>query len=162
MQVIGIIREADLFRIEVDVFKRRTYWTLKQTWRENCSEIAHLEAILNECSSSFPMDGAVVLDTAKLRIMRPQTATQFLQLFNEFLRSYKVQALAHVGNPNNVLLKMQFERVLRELESIDGLPHNSFITYEDAEGWLDELVMPRSRKITPQGFFRLRAASSFN
>ena len=108
------------------------------------------------------MGGAVVLDTAKLRIMRPQTATQFLQLFNEFLRSYKVQALAHVGNPNNVLLKMQFERVLRELESRDDLPHNSFVTYEEAESWLDELVMPRSRKITPQGFLRLRAASSFN
>lgn len=162
MQVIGIIRETDLFRIEVDVFKRRTYWTLKQTWRENCSEIAHLEAILSECSSSFPTGGAVMLDTAKLRIMRPQTATQFLQLFNEFLRNYKVQALAHVGNPNNVLLKMQFERVFRELECMDDLPHNSFATYEDAEGWLDELVMPRSRKITPKGCLGLKTMSVLN
>ena len=162
MQVIGMIREAELFKIEVDVFKRRTYWTLKQTWRENCSEIAHLEAILSECSSSFPMGGAVVLDTANLRIMRPQMATQFLHLFNEFLCSYKVQALAHVGNPNNVLLKMQFERVLREIGQADGLSHKNFEKYEEAEEWLDAMIMPRSRKITPQGFLGLRAVSSFN
>ena len=159
MQSIGIIVKTTSFMISVDSFKCRTYWTLKQTWQENSPEIERLETIMRECSQCFPSGGTVVLNTADLRIMRPKTAVEFLQLFHTFLHNHEVQALAHVGDPHNIVLKMQFQRVLRELDNADELLHKSFLKTEEAEEWLDLMVMPRSRKIIPQGFVGLRAMS---
>ena len=93
--------------------------------------------LFQELSQQMPWKGTLVLDTTELRIMDPRVAELFIPAFTKCMLDKELKALAHVGSPENVVLRLQFERVLNDVEGADRVRHESFTQHGEAEQRLD-------------------------
>jgi hypothetical protein len=137
---------TELLKIAVNPIKQRMYWTMQGFWQEDVEKTTNIETMLRKISGQMSHQGTVVLDTSGLRIMDPHVADRFIKTFTAFLLDNHVKALAHVGDPKNVILKMQFQRVLRGITKANEVQTQSFIEQQAAEHWLDMIQMPRNHK----------------
>lgn len=135
------IIKTELLNVSVDQLKNRLYCTMRGFWKNDEQKTNRLKSMFQQFSQQLMMrKGTAVLDTTGLRLMQPQVAEFVLLDFMRFLLDNHIKALAHVGNPDNALLKMQFQRVLRSFERGDNeVQHQTFHERQEAENWLDTL-----------------------
>lgn len=132
------IIDTELLKVTVNPLKNRLYCAMQGFWQHDEHRTDHLRSVFQQLSQQQGMR-TVVLDTTALKIMQPQVAELFIPAFTKFLLDKQITALAHVGNPDNIVLKMQFQRVLRHIEKAREVRQRAFQQHQDAELWLDTL-----------------------
>ena len=132
------IMDTGYLKIVVRPEKQRTYCTMQGFWKHDEEGIKRLPDLFQQRSQQMPWQGTVMLDTTALRIMHPWVAEQFLPMFAECLLEKEIKALAYVGKPENVVLRLQFKRILGDVKGADKLRNESFSNQEKAEQWLDD------------------------
>ncbi len=111
------IINTELLNVSFDQLKNRLYCTILEFWKNDEQKTNRLKSVFQQFSQQQMLHkGTAILDTTGLRLMQPQAAEFVLLNFMKFLFDNHIKALAYVGNPDNVLLKMQFQRVLRSFE----------------------------------------------
>ena len=125
--------------ITLDPRKHRLYCSMKGFW-EYDTENAELEAAIFQQLSLRRNIHTIVLDTSAMKIMHPRMAEHFLPILTKYLQEAQIAALAHVGAPNNVVLRMQFRRVIQYVQNANKIRHETFQQQHEAELWLDTVL----------------------
>ena len=106
------IMNNELWKLTVNPSKQLVYCTMQGFLHEGKEETTPLPAILRQLLQQITQNRAIILDTTELHIMQPRVAEYFLPAFTNCLLENRIKALAHIGTPENIILKLQFERVL--------------------------------------------------
>ena len=128
----------DLLTITVNPFKHRLYCSMKGFWHYDMRKTGQMNSMFQQLSQQKGIH-TVVLDTSAMKIMQPKVAERFLPAFTNYLLNTHIKAFAHVGAPDNVILRMQFQRVLSHVQRSSEVRHNTFQQQQDADQWLDTL-----------------------
>lgn len=132
------IIDNDLLTMTLDPQKHRLYCNMRGFWQYNQENADQVQSLFQQLAQQ-PGVHTVVLDTSEMKIMQPNVAEHFLPVFTKYMLDTQIKALGHVGDPDNTVLRLQFQRVLSHIERANDVRHETFLQQQDAERWLDAL-----------------------
>ena len=134
------IVNTELLTILFHVEKRRLYFTLKNFWPKGLEKRKLSLLVVQQLHEKIPQHITLLLNLSQLKIMQPQIAEEVFCGLKSFMNVKHVRAIATVENPENALAKLQFQRIIAQLETPEDYPISAFTNKYDAEAWLDQVA----------------------
>jgi hypothetical protein len=138
------------FNLSYHPDKQRIYYTCKGFWQEDAEGREQVWKLVQNLEQQLPQQITALIDVTQLRLMHPPIAEDVIRHTVKFLLAKNVRGIAQVIDPDNVIVKMQFKRIIKTLDEVRDRIH-VFTSRDAAETWLDSLdrMEPKSSDSDP-------------